>query len=75
VARPLGEFYSTLGARICEARKAARLTQEQVADQVGLARTSITNIEKGRQPVQVHLLVELAHVLRTPLMRLVPGRK
>src|SRR6185295_17018522 len=58
-----GEFYSTLGQRLREARRTARVTQDQLAKAVGLSRTSITNIEKGRQPIYAHVLVKVAVAL------------
>ena len=50
--RPLNErdeFYAEVGRRVRMAREAAGLTQDALADQVELSRTSVTNIEKGRQ--------------------------
>lgn len=67
-----GLFYVVLGKKVALARRAARLKQNQLAEHVGLSRTSITNIESGRQPVQVHLLVELAGVLGVDLASLLP---
>jgi transcriptional regulator with XRE-family HTH domain len=40
-----------------------------------LSRTSITNIEKGRQPVQVHLLLKLAEALGISAASLLPERR
>lgn len=39
-----------LGARIKEARKAARLTQAQVAEQIGSSRTRVLAFELGYNP-------------------------
>jgi len=63
VATPQGEFYLTLGQKLREARRTARVTQEELAKAVGLSRTSITNIEKGRQPIYAHVLVKVAYAL------------
>jgi transcriptional regulator with XRE-family HTH domain len=60
---PQGEFYLALGQKVREARKAAKVTQEQLARAVGLSRTSITNFEKGRQPIYAHVLVRVAQAL------------
>ena len=54
------EFYAELGRRLRESRRAANLSQAELAQRVGLARTSITNIEKGRQQVPLHLFLSLA---------------
>lgn len=66
------EFYEGLGRRISATRKSRGLTQEELADRVRLTRTSITNIEKGRQKVLSHLLVELSDALNVPLSDLLP---
>lgn len=57
------EFYSGLGRRVREAREAAGWTQSDVACQIGLSRTSITNVELGQQRLLVHQVVELARAL------------
>ena len=46
--------------------------KERLGTSAGLSRTSVTNIEKGRQVVPVHVLVEFASALGVPLTRLVP---
>lgn len=68
-----GSFYADLGENIARARRAARMTQDQLALRVGLSRTSITNIERGRQPVQVHLLATLADILGVTFAELIPS--
>lgn len=65
VATPKGAVYQQLGLRIRKLRTEARMTQEELGHATSLTRTSITNIEKGRQPVQVHLLLQIADVLGT----------
>jgi DNA-binding XRE family transcriptional regulator len=67
-------FYEEVGRRIRSARLRRKpvLTQEDLGKEVGLTRTSITNVEKGRQKVPIHTLVELANVLRTDLSTLLP---
>jgi Zn-dependent peptidase ImmA (M78 family)/transcriptional regulator with XRE-family HTH domain len=49
-----------LGRRLQEARKARGLTQHETADHLGVARTTITAIEKGDRRVQPAELVRLA---------------
>jgi transcriptional regulator with XRE-family HTH domain len=56
-------LYVALGKRIRALRRQANLSQEDVAERVGLTRTSITNIERGRQQLQVHTLVAIADTL------------
>lgn len=66
------DFYKELGRKIAEARKKSKITQERVGKAVGLSRTSITNIEKGRQPVLIHLLLKIAGVLNVDHATLLP---
>ena len=49
-----------LGSRLQEARKARRLTQQEVADKIGVARTTIVAMEKGERRVQPAEIVRLA---------------
>jgi len=55
-------FYKSLGARIRELR-GSKLSQEQLARTVNLTRTSIVNIESGRQKLLVHNLFGIAEAL------------
>jgi transcriptional regulator with XRE-family HTH domain len=53
-------------------RKRTGLSQLDLAELVGLSRTSITNIECGRQPVQLHQLYSFASVLKIDVRNLIP---
>lgn len=75
MAKSQGAFYEELGKRIRTAREAAKLTQEQLAGALNLTRTSVTNIERGRQPVMAHVLVQMATTLNTTIQKLVPPRE
>ncbi len=72
MASEQGPFYRALGELVRQARATAKISQESLARAVGLSRTSITNIEKGRQPVQAHLLVRLADALGAKPASLLP---
>jgi transcriptional regulator with XRE-family HTH domain len=65
-------FYVELGRRIRESREKSCLTQESLARMVSLTRTSVTNIEKGRQQLLVHTLVEIADSLKVSPESLLP---
>ncbi len=67
-----GEFYELLGEAIRKRRNTIGMTQEALAEHAGLVRTSITNIERGRQTVLVHQLVGIAKALNTPPAALIP---
>lgn len=67
-------LYAETGRRIREIRKAQGISQQRLAAVVGLSRTSITNIEKGRQKVLLHTLDSIAGALGTGLRDLLPER-
>ena len=68
-------IYKEFGRRLRQARKAAELTQEALAEWVGLSRTSITNIEQGRQHIPLHMLFRLASAVGTHAADLLPERE
>ena len=51
-----------LGGRLQDARKAAGLTQQQVADALGVARTTVVAIEKGERRISANELVRFAKI-------------
>jgi DNA-binding XRE family transcriptional regulator len=65
------EFYVAVGRCIAKART-GRLTQEALAIKIGVTRTSLINIEKGRQQILLHTVVDISRALRVPLEQLVP---
>lgn len=65
-------FYKKLGQRIREARTRSGLTQQELAAKVELTRSSVTNIELGRQKLLVHALVEIADALQIAPDQLLP---
>lgn len=68
-------IYQEFGLRLRNARRAAKLTQEGLAQRVGLSRTSITNIEKGRQHASLHLLFYLAAAVGVEPAELLPQKE
>lgn len=69
------DFYELVGRRIRSHRRARGLTQEQLADDVDLSRTSITNIEQGNQPVSAWLLWRLSGILGCSIDELLPSEE
>lgn len=65
-------FYVSVGDRIRSARTAARLTQAELAGRLGLARSSVANIEAGRQRVPLHVFVAIAEALAVDISELIP---
>ena len=56
-----------LGNRLKELRARHDLTQEALAEMVGVSRQSIISIEKGRYSPSVTLALRIARVLQVPL--------
>jgi len=69
----MDEFYEAFGERVRKARAAQGLNQQELGSAVGLNRTSISNIEKGRQRVALHMLFEFAAALRVEPESLLPA--
>ena len=67
------EFYAALGSKVRRLRSEQRLTQEQLAEELGLNRTSVTNIEKGKQKILVHTLIDLAKTFQIEPSELLPS--
>src|SRR6266581_8759290 len=59
----MDQLYREFGRILRQRRNDAHLSQDDVAIRVGLVRTSITNIENGRQHVSLHMLYALAKVV------------
>src|SRR5690349_14683314 len=54
------------GRRIAEARRAAHLTQAELASRIGWPRDTLINIEHGRRPITVERLIQVAAALGLP---------
>ena len=68
----MDRFYEQFGHRVRRARQALGMNQEALGHRVGLERSSISNVEKGRQRVQLHMLLEFATALGVPPGDLLP---
>lgn len=56
-------------------REGLGLSQDALSKRVGLSRTSVTNIEKGRQQVPLHSLYAFADALGVEPTELLPDKK
>jgi DNA-binding XRE family transcriptional regulator len=65
-------FYKKLGEAIKTARINGQHKQESVSNHLGLNRISVVNIEKGKQKVQLHTLLEIASFLNVKIEELIP---
>lgn len=66
-------LYRRIGERVQEQREDAPLSQEKLGDLVGLSRSSIVNIEKGRQRPPLHRVWEIAETLEVNPSDLIPS--
>lgn len=57
------KFFLDLGARIAELRKEQNLTQQQLAELMGMSQQSIASWEVGRLRIAVSMLPQLARTL------------
>ncbi|BET61065.1 MULTISPECIES: helix-turn-helix domain-containing protein [Yersinia pseudotuberculosis complex] len=71
------QFFKELGARIALARKELQLTQQQLAEQLGIAQQTMAHYEGGRLKVSASLLPQLAQILNLSLDELLglPARR
>jgi len=65
-------LYTDIGKRIRSEREALGFAQGELAGAVGLERTSITNIEAGRQRLTIQMLYAIAEALGVPAESLLP---
>ena len=65
--------YRALGARVQMIRQTLDMSQGELAKRIGYTRTSIVNIEAGRQRVPMHQVEEIAKALATTPRNLLKG--
>jgi transcriptional regulator with XRE-family HTH domain len=72
-----GLLYRLLGERIRNARtqQTPSKSQRAIAVALGLSRTSMVNIEKGRQHTSLHVVWEIADQLGVEAASLIPTRR
>ncbi|WP_367174285.1 helix-turn-helix domain-containing protein [uncultured Deinococcus sp.] len=67
-------LYAALGRRVRTLRKQSNLSQDDLASRLGLLRTSITNIESGRQKLTLASLYRLSAAFNISFDDLLPPR-
>lgn len=60
-------FFANLGKRIAQLRSERSMTQQQLADALGIAQQTLANYETGRSRLPVSLLPPLAELFGVPL--------
>ncbi len=66
----LEPIYHRLGARIRALREERGFTQQELADDVGLSRAALVNMEQARQRISLHHLERLGEHLGVPWLAL-----
>lgn len=62
-----------VGKRIRAMRKVAGLTQENLAEKIGVERSMIAHIETGRRACSIDVMIQLVEIFDTTLDYLVLG--
>ncbi len=68
----IDRLYEEIGMRVKDARLKADIKQETLADYAGLTRSSIANIESGKQKPSIHILMLIAKCLDIDYTILIP---
>lgn len=64
--------YEVIGRNIKRFRELNKFSQTDLGEKIGLTRSSIANIETGRQKVQIDTLYQIAMVLYVEIEQLLP---
>lgn len=64
---PLASGAEEIGAKIRQARRRARLSQEDLARRVGVVAQTVSRWENGRSPVATHQLERISEATGQPL--------
>lgn len=67
-------LYSALGSRIREQRQVAGFNQSKFAKLIRISRSSLVNIENGRQRAPLHLIYSIAQTLNLSIEILLPSQ-
>lgn len=67
-------FYTHVGEKLRSVRMAAGFSQDVLAQRVGLTRSSIANLEAGRQRVALHLFVAICQALDKDICEFLPEK-
>jgi transcriptional regulator with XRE-family HTH domain len=71
----IDRFYLELGRRVRDARSDAGVTQAHLAEAIQMTRSSVANLEAGRQRVPLHLLFAIADSLGVEAHSLLPAHE
>ena len=68
----IDSLYLVIGQKIRSRRKERDVSQLNLAKKLKISRTSVVNIEAGRQKAPIHVLWQLAETLETEIHMLIP---
>lgn len=66
------ELYAIVGGNIKKARKGLGMSQSNLSAVINLSRTSVVNIEQGRQHPSLFLLWQISNALKVNISDLLP---
>ena len=66
----MSRLKAQFGTRLQELRQRAGLTQEQLADKIGVTIESVSNMERGIHGPKFETLENIASVLKVPVKKL-----
>lgn len=66
-------YDKTIGRNIRDARKAKGLTQEEMAEQLGVSAAYVGKLERGERTVNIEKLAALVPILQVPIETFVQG--
>lgn len=71
------KLYELIGENIIQLRSSGekKISQQKIADHLDMSRTSIVNIEAGRQKVSLFALWEIAELFDKDISHLLPTRE
>jgi ribosome-binding protein aMBF1 (putative translation factor) len=73
MTEPISDAARVLGERVREHRQSLRLSQEAMADQIGIHWTFLGQVERGQRNLNLHNLLKLARGLDVDPAELVKG--
>ena len=69
----LNPIYKEIGKKIREYRDSKAMTQERLAHELGLTRTSMVHIENGNQSLTIDRIYKIAELLNVSVEKLLPS--
>jgi len=68
----ISEFYKVLGEKLKTERIRKNVSQDKMAQHLGLTRASIINLEKGRHRPSIYQLIQISNLLELDYTSFVP---